>query len=364
MAVLATILTHTFPGIFPGGFIGVDVFFVISGFLISSIILRNIFQGNFSYSIFYYRRIRRIFPALIIILIFCLIVGFFMLSKDEYFLLGKHTFLSSIFVSNYIFSKEFGHFKATTELKPLSHLWSLCIEEQFYILFPCILVFFFKRNLFFILIILFFVSFTLNIFMIKIDSNATFYLLPTRIWELTCGSIIAYYNFLKEESVERKIIFLNNFSGNSSTFIAEALSLIGFILFFYSVMFIHGNINYPGWYALLPTLSSCLIIIAGPQALINRRIFSDKDIVRVGLISYPLYLWHWPILIFSQGLTNYFSNTLKIYIKIFSIFASIFLAWATYNFLEKPIRLNKRLEAKNLLIVLIVIGLIGYVIQF
>ncbi len=200
VAVLAVVAFHAFPSSLKGGFIGVDVFFVISGYLISTIIFESLDRGAFSFREFYARRIKRIFPALILILVACFTFGWFALLADEFKQLQKHIAAGTSFVSNHVLWSEAGYFDNSAETKPLLHLWSLGIEEQFYIVWPLLLWFAWKRkfNLLTITILVAIVSFVLNLRGIKQDVVATFYSPQTRFWELLCGSLLAWVSLYKK----------------------------------------------------------------------------------------------------------------------------------------------------------------------
>ena len=200
IAVLSVVAFHAFPSWIRGGFIGVDVFFVISGYLISTIIFENLDKGTFSFSEFYSRRIRRIFPALLLVLIACFAFGWFALLADEYKQLGKHIAAGAGFISNFILWNESGYFDNSADAKPLLHLWSLGIEEQFYIVWPLLLWFVWKRkfNLLTITIVLAVASFILNLKGVKQDMVATFYSPQPRFWELLCGSLLAWFTLYKK----------------------------------------------------------------------------------------------------------------------------------------------------------------------
>jgi len=202
VAVLAVIAFHAFPNRLPGGFIGVDIFFVISGFLISTILFEKIEKQTFSFSEFYSRRIRRIFPALVLVLMASLSFGWFVLISDELNQLGKHVAAGAAFVSNFVLWGEAGYFDNSAESKPLLHLWSLGVEEQFYIFWPLILCIAAKlrSNLLVITVVIAVISFILNIFGVKPDPVATFYSPLTRFWELQCGSILAWLVLRKQSN--------------------------------------------------------------------------------------------------------------------------------------------------------------------
>ena len=194
IAVLSVVGFHASPGVVKGGLVGVDIFFVISGFLICSIIFGGLDQGTFSITKFYSRRVRRIFPALIVVLVACYAFGWFVLFPDEFRQLGKHIAAGAAFISNIALWREAGYFDNAAGVKPLLHLWSLGIEEQFYILWPLLLLFISRRGIGLLSFTVFFVviSFAINVLTINTDMVATFYLPLTRMWELLVGSVIAY----------------------------------------------------------------------------------------------------------------------------------------------------------------------------
>src|SRR3984893_5065831 len=291
LAVLSVVGFHAFPKWVKGGFIGVDIFFVISGFLISTIIFANLERNRFSFVEFYSRRVKRIFPALLLVLIASFAFGWFALPPDEYKQLGKHIAAGAGFISNLVLWNESGYFDDAAETKPLLHLWSLGIEEQFYIVWPFLLWFARKRRFTLLLITVTVagVSFALNIFKIHSDPVATFYSLQTRLWELSLGSILAYLALFNQSALQRIQLQYRNVQ-----------SLCGSALLAVGILLITVERAFPGWWALLPTVGTALVISAGSQAWINRLILSNRVLVWFGLISYPLYLWHRPVLTFAH----------------------------------------------------------------
>ena len=345
IAVLFVVAFHAFPEKVKGGFIGVDIFFVISGFLISTIIAEQLEKGNFSFIDFYVRRIKRIFPALSIVLFSCLLFAWFCLLPDELQQLGKHVAAGAGFVSNWVLWSEAGYFDNSAETKPLLHLWSLGIEEQFYIIWPCVLVAAWKRrwNLFYTIGCILSISFLLNIGLVFHNQVAAFYYPMTRGWELLSGAMLARYALCKPASM---LHFLHSTkSGTEALTLAsnaevrnwlpDALSLLGVLCLMLGFVLINKDLNFPGFWAALPVLGTVLLILSGPGAWLNQRVLSHKLFVWVGLISFPLYLWHWPIL--SFGRIVYFDDP-PLSFKILAIMVSILLAWLTMNFIEKPLR--------------------------
>jgi len=353
-----------------GGFIGVDIFFVISGFLISTIIFENLNRGTFNFSEFYARRIKRIFPALILVLIATYGFGWFVLIADEYKQLGKHIAAGAGFISNFVLWSESGYFDNTTETKPLLHLWSLGIEEQFYIVWPFILWFAWKRkfNLLTLTIVVALVSFALNLKGIKHDSVATFYSPQTRFWELLSGSTLAWFTLYKKsvyETYKLRIdgwvtrIFYRSEVEADGRIISNFTSIVGCLLLVFGFWRITKDLSFPGNWAVLPVLGAILIILAGPTAWVNRNILSNKIAVWFGLISFPLYLWHWPLLSFARIVIG---ETPSLNIRISAVAISVFLAWVTFKLVERPIRLGR--HTYNMVAVLVVlmaaVGTLGY----
>ncbi|WP_429234959.1 acyltransferase family protein [Aeromonas salmonicida] len=372
IAVLSVVAYHAFPNWFKGGFIGVDIFFVISGFLISTILFESLDSDRFSFREFYERRINRIYPALIIVMIFCYGVGWFALLSDEFMQLGKHIAAGAGFVSNIILWSEAGYFDNSADLKPLLHLWSLGVEEQFYILWPFLLWALWRTNLNLLTFTLLFAtaSFLLNLYGVESDATATFYSPQTRFWELLSGSLLAWINLYKSHhalAFSRKIntllslvIYRKNRAdahtlANIAAFVGLALLLIGFLK-------IDTGDKFPGKLALLPVIGSVLIIAAGSKSWINKNILSNFGLVWFGLISYPLYLWHWPLLSFARIMTDGVPSRT---IRIAAVIISIILAWLTYRFIERPLR--NVISQKKVIILfftMIFIGSIGFITYY
>lgn len=367
VAVLAVVFFHAFPDWIKGGFIGVDVFFVISGYLISTIIYENLDKGTFNFTEFYIRRIRRIFPALILVLVACFIFGWFALLADQYKQLGKHIAAGAGFVSNLVLLSEAGYFDNSAETKPLQHLWSLGIEEQFYIAWPLLIWVFrkYKFNLLKITILIAIGSFILNIQGIKQDSIITFYSPQTRFWELLTGSLLAWLKiyekntFVKIKDKVEFFIFCRGGQKSASYVITNVLSWSGLLLLGYGFLRINREFSFPGYWALVPVIGALLIITAGPEAWANRKILSNKFAVWFGLISFPLYLWHWPLLSFARIIkVDNPSRSLR----IAAVLLSILFAWLTYKLIEHRVRVGRSLLAKVrvLTLLMIVIGCAGY----
>jgi peptidoglycan/LPS O-acetylase OafA/YrhL len=361
LAIVAVVIFHAFPHYLPGGFVGVDIFFVISGYLITSIILKAQSGDGFSLLDFYSRRIKRIFPTLIVVLGFCLAAGWFVLLADEYKALGKHVAAGAGYISNFILKGESGYFDTAADLKPLLHLWSLGIEEQFYLVWPLLLIFGLRGNLNPLAIIVFTlaISFMLNIAYIGRLPTQVFYLPISRAWELLIGAILAYINLYKRHDFDRiasKILLRNPHQvGNH---LANTVAWTGVALIVLTMVGLDRSKAFPGWWALFPTIGAVFLIMAGEKAWLNRCILSSKIAVYLGLISYPIYLWHWPLLTFARIIEN---DTPSAFIRLSVIFLSVLLAWATYWLIEKRLRYRQHwVVATGLFIILATIGGLGY----
>jgi peptidoglycan/LPS O-acetylase OafA/YrhL len=341
IAILSVVVFHVFPDALPGGFIGVDVFFVISGFLISTIIFSSLEKDRFSLVEFYVRRIRRIFPALIVVMLVFLTIGWFILLADEYELLGKHIAGGAAFVSNFILWRESGYFDVIAETKPMLHLWSLAVEEQYYIFWPLLLAFVWKKKWSFVgtttVIAVF--SFLISIYLSSTNPTASFYSPFSRFWELMVGGILAYV-------VRHRPGLINRHN--------QAQSVLGFALLIAGLTLIDKESSFPGWLALLPTIGAFFSISAGPDTWLNRNLLSNRVMIWIGLISYPLYLWHWPILSFIRTADG--EPTLET--KFAAIAVAVLLSWATYRLVESPFRLGKS-KGKKTLILLFTMTLVG-----
>jgi peptidoglycan/LPS O-acetylase OafA/YrhL len=371
VAVLAVVGFHAFPLSVTGGFVGVDVFFVISGFLISTIIFGRLERNAFSFTEFYGQRIRRIFPALLLILIACYSFGWLALLADEYKQLGKHIAAGAGFISNFVLWSESGYFENAAETKPLLHLWSLGIEEQFYVVWPLLLWAAWRMgfNLLTVTLLVAFASFVLNITETGKDAVAAFYSPQTRFWELLAGSLLAWFSLYKKlefPKLEHKLDCWLRAAGYSCTSEASGMSLlrnaqsiVGVVLIAIALLTItKREESFPGW-ALLPTLGTVLVISAGAQAWANRVLLSNRALVGLGLISYPLYLWHWPLLSFARIIEG---ETVAGSIRIAAVLISVALAWLTYELVEKQIRFGKFKNAKifTLVAAMIISGCVGY----
>jgi peptidoglycan/LPS O-acetylase OafA/YrhL/lysophospholipase L1-like esterase len=332
IAVLAVIGFHAFPEYFPGGFVGVDVFFVISGFLISSIILRQLGRSQFTFADFYARRIRRIFPALLVVLTACLLFGGLVLLPNELEQLGKHIGSAAIFISNFTLWFESGYFDTATEFKPLLHLWSLGIEEQFYLLWPLVLLLLWKRPRMIraSVALLTLGSFVLCLWIGSRSSVANFYFPLSRFWELGLGCLLAV--------AKQSTAFQSDRSRRFTTVADSLLPVVGVVLIGVALLLFDRKTAFPGWAALLPTAGAICIIAARSGSWFQRRIMASGFLVFIGAISYPLYLWHWPALSFAAILE---AGTPTATFRVVAVSLSVALAWLTFIFFERPIRAQR-----------------------
>ena len=357
LAVLAVLAFHAFPHILPSGFIGVDVFFVISGYLISGILLSQCQSKTFVLWDFYTRRMRRIFPALILVLLACWAFGWFVLLADEYAQLGFHLASSAGFIANLVYWGEAGYFDAAAQTKILWHLWSLGVEEQFYFVWPVFLAMAFAKHwqIGRLLIVIIICSFAMNVLTIANNPSASFFSPQTRFWELACGALLAYlhhYRHHYRQQPARQILHLKWWGLVASS--------LGLVLLVSGMVILSPTHVFPGWWALLPVAGSVLLIGAGKGNWINQKILAFKPLVWIGLISYPLYLWHWPLLVFAQILEGDIPSEM---IRLGLLVLAFLLATLTYYCLEKPIRSqapNKKL-ATRLLAAMLMTALLGLV---
>ncbi|MDF1853722.1 MAG: acyltransferase family protein [Verrucomicrobiales bacterium] len=327
ISVIGVILYHFGLGL-PGGFIGVDVFFVISGYLITSIIDREIKAGSFSMLRFWGRRVRRIFPAVTVVVVSTLLAGAIILTPRAFEDLAKSSMAQSLMVSNVYFWKDAGYFSEAAELKPLLHTWSLSVEEQFYIFLPVVLLGLAKirqQALVPVLWITFTLSLALSIWEVVEKPGATFYLLPTRAWELLAGSLVAL-------SFDRLRI---------SAQVAKSFSSLGLVLILLPMFFYSSRVPFPGASAIPPVLGASLLLLAnGKHKTPVGSFLSLRPLVGIGLMSYSLYLWHWPLVSFARHMIIEQGWLEQVTLLILTALLS-FLSW---KYIENPFRYSNRLK--------------------
>ncbi|HWZ05312.1 MAG TPA: acyltransferase family protein [Bradyrhizobium sp.] len=342
VSILLVVAYHAQPWLVRGGFIGVDIFFVISGFLITRIILSEAKAGTFSSLAFYARRVRRIFPALIVVLATTYLIGWIILLPDGFALLGKSTAAGVAFVSNLFQLNQTGYFAPDAAENPLLHLWSLGIEEQFYIFWPLLLVLLLGSKYRRIRIAaIAAASFGLSLLIFLGLKEWSFYSPLPRAWELLAGGLLASSQV---EGVARQ----------SSPLRENLLSAAGLAAIIGAAAALNKESLFPGAWALLPVLGAVLIIIA-PNSTVNRVLLSSRAMVAIGLISYPLYLWHWPLLSYLGIIRNGVPNAIEIWAVVIVAFI---LAWLTYRFVEIPLRRQPKAVA-GLSFALLAVGLAG-----
>ncbi|MCK1706011.1 acyltransferase [Bradyrhizobium sp. 146] len=333
VSILLVVGYHAHPWMLSGGFVGVDIFFVISGFLITRILLA---PGGFSLSTFYGRRIKRIFPALITLLLATYALGWAILLPSELRLLGENIAASVLFVSNLFQLGQAGYFAPLAAENPLLHLWSLGVEEQFYIFWPLalgLMVHSPHRRQFIVGLIG--MSLAAGLVLAWTNPDWSFYAPVPRAWELLIGGLVAEANLVRKDS-------------------SNLLSAAGVGAILASALLFDKSMPYPGALALLPVLGAA-VVIATPNAAVNRLLLSSKPAVLLGLISYPLYLWHWPLLTYLGIVRHGVPNFLEIWA---AVVAAIVLSILTYRFVEWPVRRGRNV-VPALSMTLALVGVIG-----
>ena len=320
LAVVPVILFHAGFELFSGGFVGVDVFFVISGYLITTILIEDIENDRFSILKFYEKRARRILPALFFVMFVCIPFAWMWMPSSQMKDFFQSLVAVSLFASNILFWTESGYFDATAEEKPLLHTWSLAVEEQYYVLFPIFLLLawrYGKKRVFWMIVAMAVISLLLSEWGWRNKATANFYLAPTRVWELLSGSIAAF--IVQKKGVQR----------------SDALSLLGLAAIVFSIITYDESTPFPSFYGLLPVLGVVLLIVYASQETIAAKILSTNAFVSVGLISYSAYLWHQPLFAFARiRLLEYPPVTLMLMLSL----TSIALAYISWRFVEKPFR--------------------------
>tara|TARA_X000000950_G_C13869422_1_gene642263 strand:- start:94 stop:2052 length:1959 start_codon:yes stop_codon:yes gene_type:complete len=347
LAVLPVILYHAGFEWFGGGFVGVDVFFVISGYLISTIIFSEMAEGNFSIVNFYERRARRILPALFFVMAACLPFAWFWMLPQNLLDFGESMVAVSTFVSNIFFWRESGYFANASEFKPLIHTWSLAVEEQFYILFPLFLMIFWRFGIKWvtlILVFIFLISLSLAEWASMKYPSPNFFLLPTRGWELLVGVFISIY-----------LKYNTHFKSHAAN---QILSLFGFAMIVYSIFYFQKSTPFPSLYALIPTFGTGLLILTAVQSTLIHKFLSIKPIVGLGLVSYSAYLWHQPLLAFARY--RFIDQLSDIYLLLLCGL-SIIIAWFSWRYVERPFR-NKAKITKQRIFQFSILGTLFFIL--
>lgn len=348
IAVISVVSFHAFPTAVPGGFLGVDVFFVISGFLISTILYADFSRHDASganvVGNFYARRVRRIFPSLVVVLAAVLLAGYVLLLPSELVRLSKSIILSACFSLNIFLAGATDYFGADSRSNPLLNLWTLGVEEQFYLVWPLVIWIVLRSRMRLLPITVFLAagSFFLNAHKYESDLVGAFYLPQTRLWELLFGAVAAI--LMKGPPVNgadgkrAAILSLSGLGWSAGSFppwVSSLLTVVGCALIGVSLRLVRNDMGLPNSWSLLPTFGAVLVVCSGGTGWVNRRLLSSRNLVRIGLISYPLYLWHWPLLTFSRMSAEH-PDSLAVKMAVISL--SVVLAWLTYALVENPIR--------------------------
>ena len=321
VAILPVVFYHSGLGLFPGGYVGVDVFFVISGFLITGVIAREVDAGRFSILSFYERRARRIMPALMVMLAFVLCAASYAFFPSDFAKLPQSALMATLFVSNIGFFLETGYFAGSAETMPLLHTWSLAVEEQFYLGFPILLILiarFAPARRVAILMVIALLSFALAVVTQASGSGFAFYLLPPRAWELFIGALLA----------------LGAFPAIKPRWLREGVAFAGLVAIGYAALAFDKTTIFPGLNALFPVLGAAALILCAPRTAVGR-LLETGPMVGIGLISYSLYLWHWPLIVFTEYVTDV---RLVGGVSVAVISASFLAAFLSWRYVERPFR--------------------------
>ena len=322
VAVLAVVLFHLEFTFLPGGFVGVDVFFVISGYLITKILTRQIGNNAFSFIEFYARRVKRLMPAALAVIATTIIFAYFILTPDKYVELAKSGVMATVLSVNFWFAFNSGYFDQSSELSPFLHLWSLAVEEQYYFVMPVILVAaakFGKKSFFWTVLLITSSSFLMSAFTSAKYPDTSYYLLHTRAWELGAGGLISFIPIQ---------YFLHRLS--------SIFQILGLSLVFFSCVFISASDVFPGSIALLPVLGSCLLILFGSEKSAIGKLLCSKLVVLLGKSSYSIYLWHWPIVVFYRVYVS--ERNFLLAEQIALLILSIGMGWLSYTLVEQRFR--------------------------
>ena len=351
IAITWVVLCHAFPNYFGGGFVGVDIFFAISGYLIASIIFKGLGKNNFSFLEFYAKRSRRIFPALIFVLVVGLIIGGLFLTPREYKEMGKSAFFGAVFFENFKLARGVDYFDLSIARNTYMHLWSLGVEEQFYLLFPAIVVVawkWLKGRILGVLLLLFGLSLATGLYYQPISDSKAYFWPHCRFWQLGAGVILAYIHYRATDA---------NTYGKIRTFFERhgsffsLIATVGLVV----ILFTYGSVTdaYPGLWAVAPTLCAVLLIAAGKEAWFNKVILSRSYMVYVGWLSYPIYLWHW---LFLSIAFSCFAGVIPTHAKWIAILLACLFAYISFTFIELPIR---KMKADKKMLIGTLLALLG-----
>lgn len=349
-AVISVLIFHFFPSSLRGGFLGVDVFFVISGYLVTRNILSETNRGSFSFPSFYLKRVKRLYPVLLLVLSFTLVAGYFFLLSFEFKEVAKHILGSNFFLNNIILYSESGYFDKSSDSKPLLHLWSLAVEEQFYIFWPFVLTFsykYLKNRLENVLIALIFISFLFSFYTSYENPSFSFYMLPSRFWQIAIGGLLAIIGL---RGLEEKV----RYKWFDASVVGLGLIILGILIY-------PKNSN-PMIYSIIVVIGS-LLFLASSETTNLKKLINTKFIRYIGLISYPLYLWHWPIIVFYRTFKNEPISNLE---SLILIVVTVGLSVLSYEFVERGFKNSKQISKTSIRLLFgnIALGLIGGFIIF
>lgn len=343
LAVVPVVLFHAGFEAFGGGFVGVDVFFVISGYLITSIIIADLDRGQFSLAAFYERRARRILPALFLVAMVCVPFAWFLLLPSDLTGFARSLMALPVFGSNFLFWFESGYFDSEADMKPLLHTWSLAVEEQYYVLFPLLLMVAWSLGrlwIISILVVIALLSLALAEWLSHAAPAAAFFLLPTRAWELLLGALVAFH--LRGDQMRQV-----------SHTVREAAGLVGLGMLAVSVIVYDKDTPFPGLYALVPTVGTALIILYVTPATLAGRLLGGRVLVGIGLVSYSAYLWHQPLFAFARHASM---DEPAVWLMVVLSLLSFALAWVTWRYVEGPARNKVLLGRRNLVLMCVAAG--------
>lgn len=338
IAVIPVIFFHAGSMWFRGGYVGVDVFFVISGYLITTILLTEMEENGFSLINFYERRARRILPALFLVMLISFVGAWLIFQPQDMKDFAESLVAVSLFSSNFLFWHETNYWDTASEFKPLLHTWSLAVEEQYYILFPLFLMALWhwrKRWIFGAFLLVSLASLALAQWDAYHHPARNFYLLPSRGWELAIGALIAFLFIYRREMMQTLV---------TKRVSEESFGLLGLVMIAYSVFMFDEHTPHPSLYTLLPTIGAGLIITFVSSATFAGRLLGSKVLVGTGVISYSAYLWHQPLFAFARHLSFPEANQILLFCLAFITFP---LAFASWKYIEKPFRQKTRINRKK-----------------